>query len=168
MTNTINNRKQQEDTKGLGIVLLGIGVVILAGRFLGSVGLDLLFLPTLAAAFLTAGMVWRKVGLVIPGGIIAGIGTGSLLTEFLAVSGDLEGGIFMLSFAAGWVLISLLSTVIEEKFVWWPLIPAGVMTLVGIGELGSTWAFGVLNVSNIVWPLALISAGVYLVFKVKQ
>jgi len=168
MTNTINTSKQQEEAKGLGIVLLGIGVVVLAGRFLGSVGLDLLFLPTLAAAFLTAGMVWRKIGFIIPGGIIAGIGTGSLLTELLALSGGLEDGIFMLSFAAGWVLVSLLSTVIAENFVWWPLIPAGIMTLIGIAELGSTWAFGVVSISNIVWPFALISAGVYLMFKVRQ
>lgn len=160
--------QKHEDLRGLGIVLLSVGGVTLLGRFLGEVGLGLLFLPMLAAAFLTAGLVWRAIGFIIPGGIIAGIGTGILLKELLPVSGDAEGGIFMLAFAAGWVLVSLLGTVVEDEFVWWPFIPAGIMGLIGVGTLGASWAFGVLSFSNMVWPVALIGVGVYLLFRVRQ
>lgn len=165
MTNTINNH---ENVRNLGIILLAIGLMALTGRLLGEFDLGLFFLPTLAAAFLSAGIIWQTIGFIIPGGILAGISTGTLLNEFLPITGDAEGGIFMLSFAAGWVLVSLLGTVVEEGFVWWPLIPASVMALIGIGTLGAGWAFGVLSFSNMMWPIAVIGVGVYLLFKVRQ
>jgi len=165
MTKTVN---KQEDSRNFGIILLTIGVFALTARFLGEVGLGLLFLPTLAAAFLTAGLIWKSIALIIPGGIIAGIGTGALLTELLPVSGDLEGAVFMFSFAAGWALVSLLGTVVEEKLLWWPFIPGSIMALIAMGNLGANWAFGLLSFSNMVWPLAFIGVGFYLLLKVKQ
>jgi len=36
-------------------------------------------------------------------------------------------------FALGWGLIILFSRVTTQKFIWWPLIPGGLLAVVGWG-----------------------------------
>jgi len=39
----------------------------------------------------------------------------------------------LVGFALGWLLITILSRTITSKFIWWPLIPGGVLAMVGWG-----------------------------------
>jgi hypothetical protein len=39
----------------------------------------------------------------------------------------------LLLFSLGWALISLLSGYFYDRIVWWPLIPAGVLSVTGWG-----------------------------------
>src|SRR5512146_2777965 len=89
-----------------GAILITIGVMVLLSQILG-VNAGLFFLPALGAIFLVAGVVSRQIGLLIPGGILMGIGAGTILMEgpFQFVEDPGRGGIFMLAFAGGWVLI---------------------------------------------------------------
>lgn len=148
-----------------GVALIGIGLLALVGQFVNSEGFALLFVPSLSLIFLVWGAVTRTVGLLIPGGILAGIGLGVFLIEapFSQQWEPTKGGIFMLSFALGWVLITVMSWLFTANTHRWPLIPGGIIALLGVLTLtGGTgleilapvWVF----VSRI-WPLGLIAVG---------
>lgn len=63
------------------IILILIGLLILAGEFIQSETIGLLFLPILSLIFLAWGLLNRSIGLLIPGGILLGIGLGAYLIE---------------------------------------------------------------------------------------
>ncbi len=113
-----------------GILLIALGILFLAGRFLN---LDALVLPIIAAALIGAGIVTRHPGPMIPGGIMAGISLGIWASELPLVTGDAKGGVFLLSFALGWYSIILLTALFTREAQWWPLIPAGIMGGIGVG-----------------------------------
>ncbi|NJN16590.1 MAG: hypothetical protein HC822_10105 [Oscillochloris sp.] len=73
-------------------------------------------LAILALIFLVTGAMNRSAGLLIPGGILGGIALGAGLIEgpFAGVGDPLSGGIFLLSFAAGWVLITVMSLIFTK------------------------------------------------------
>jgi hypothetical protein len=151
-----------------GLILIGLGLFFLANQFLDfnwdNVGVY--FLPALGAIFVLAGILTRQAGLFVPGGILSGIGWGAVLvTGPFSGTGDTEGGVFMLAFAAGWALITLLTAVFTEKTFWWPLIPGGIMAVIGGGLLfGGIFMQG-LTLLGQIWPVFLIGLGVYVLFK---
>ena len=77
----------------------------------------------------------RESAWFIPGGILAGIGLGDYLTEASFLASNLsEGaatGVFLLSFALGWVGVFVLSKRFGDVPNSWALIPAIVMTVIG-------------------------------------
>ena len=84
---------------------------------------------------LGSGLVAHLLGLIIPGALLLGIGPGVYLAwgttqESSSLS---RTGIMLVGFAFGWGLITLFSRVITDKFVWWPLIPGGILAMVGWG-----------------------------------
>lgn len=145
----------------VGMMLIGLGLFFLAAQYFQSETLALMFLPGLGLIFLAGGLSTGNVGLIIPGSILCGIGTGVYLVNGpLAYMGDqANGGIIVLSLAAGFVLITVLSSVLSSRLYWWPLIPASVLSVVGgallLGERGLT----VLTWIGHAWPVALIVAG---------
>jgi len=168
MRNERGNSKSEARHRWLaGIALIAIGVLVLVAQFAGSEMLGLLFLPGLGLIFLIWGSAARSVGLLIPGGILSGIGLGVYLLggPLSYLEGEAEGAVFLLSFAAGWGLITLLSAVVCRETHWWPLIPGGIMALIGgallAGELGLT----ALDWAGKLWPLILIGLGAYLLVR---
>lgn len=148
-----------------GVVLIALGILFFLGNW--GVSFDLfegpLFLLLPAVIFLSWGIVVRNPGPMIPGGILTGIGLGAYLTE---LNGTMdEGGLFMFGFAAGWVLITLLSAVFTDETHWWPLIPASIMGLIGFAVLFGGIALQLLTWLGQLWPLALIGLGVYIILK---
>ncbi|RME84745.1 MAG: hypothetical protein D6775_04635 [Caldilineae bacterium] len=149
------------------MALILIGLLLLVGRLSHSLTVGMMVLPTLAIIFLAWGLLTRTFGLVIPGGILMGVGLGTILVEsppsFLARVD--EGALFLLAFSAGWALITLLSPLADGRLHWWPLIPGGVMAAIGglilLGELGAM----VLEWSGFLWPLVLVLLGLYILFR---
>lgn len=151
-----------------GAALIIIGAVALIAQFADSVTVAMLVMPTLALIFLIWGLVTRTFGLIIPGGILAGLGLGTYLTIAGPLAGVEEpsmGGIILVCFAGGWLLISLLSPLTGERFQWWPLIPGGILGIIGLILLGGGPALQVLKVIGYAWPLALVALGIYLLVK---
>ena len=101
---------------GAGLAFITIGVFLLVVQNLALEWLSLALLPGLGLIFLTWGLITRTPGLLIPGGILAGIGAGALAIDLwgTALSEMQQGGIFMLAFAGGWGLITLLSAAIGK------------------------------------------------------
>lgn len=120
---------------------------ILAGAPFASMGACFVFSPLrwvdyvlypilgIGLAFLAWGLARRLLGLIIPGSLFSCIGPGI----FIAWQGEgdfnglTETGVMLVCFAIGWVLITFFSKLVYQKFIWWPLIPGGVLAMVGWG-----------------------------------
>lgn len=145
-----------------GLVLIGAGLILLAGQLLTLGAWPLVMLGVL---FTLAGLATRTAGWLIPGGVLNGIGFGALLIEGGLVREDpAEGGLFLLAFGLGWASIYALSQLFTEQPLRWALIPAAVMGLIGAPLLlGGTTGEAALEVVfsglSYVWPLALVAAG---------
>jgi hypothetical protein len=150
-----------------GIILIAIGALFLAGELMPSMLIGQYLLLTLGVVFLAWGIVTRKGGLLIPGSILSGLGTGVvILTRSQAyLQAPADGGVMVTCLALGFAAITLLTALFAERTHWWALIPASVLGLVG-----SSLLLGDENLSNLVflgqiWPLFLIILGVALLFK---
>lgn len=152
-----------------GLILIGIGVLALLGQYTDGViwgQWGIYFLSLLGALFLVWGIVSRNVGPLIPGGILSGLGLGIILLETVAWPATVdEGGIFMLAFAAGWGLITVLTAVFTPKVHWWPLIPGAIMAIIGLAVLFGGLFMQALNLMGILWPLLLILLGLFIVYR---
>ena len=150
-----------------GTALIAIGLFVLIAQFVESETLGLLFLPGLGLIFLLWGSLARSVGLLIPGGILSGIGLGVYLMggPLSHLEGEAEGAVFLLSFAAGWALITLLSALVCQEAHWWPLIPGGIMALIGGALLAGGAALTALEWAGKAWPLIFIGFGLYLLLR---
>jgi hypothetical protein len=127
------NRRQHNGLIG-GLTLVGIGLFLLAAQFFRAQWMGLAILPVLGGIFIVAGLIARNPGLLVPGGILSGIGLGAYLTSvvFVDTTGELMGAAFLLAFAAGWVLITVLSLLIGRLQLW-PLIPGAIIGAAGAG-----------------------------------
>ncbi|MCA9939412.1 MAG: hypothetical protein KC418_12255 [Anaerolineales bacterium] len=163
----MTTRRLTRDQLVGGIVLIVIGLVALVMQFVDMESVGVYVLPALAIIFLVWGLVARQIGPIIPGGILAGLGIGTLLIAGpwqLPADVD-EGGVFLLAFALGWVLITILSVFVSEKVHWWPLIPGVILGIVGFAILYGGIFDDVLASLAYVGPAILILIGLYLLLR---
>ena len=180
-TTTHTRRHRNRDRNPLvgGLILIIGGALALIGQVVpDSWGLSfgLLVLLGLGLIFHIAGLLTREAGWFIPGGILTGIGVGIALVEGGPLAnlvpigwlpGD-EGSLFMLAFAGGWFLITLTTALFTDETHWWPLIPGGIMLLIGLAA-GFGSVFGtVLSLLGRLWPIALIFAGLYVLYQARR
>jgi hypothetical protein len=92
-------------------------------------------ITSLGISLLVWGAGARMFGIIIPGSILIGIGPGIYLAW--ATTGSQNAltrtGIMLVSFALGWGVITLIARWIIGRFAWWPLIPGGILAMVGWG-----------------------------------
>jgi hypothetical protein len=116
-------------------------------------------------AFLAWGFFERKFGLLIPGSLLTGIGPGFYL-GFVSNAGNnelVQVGFFITCIGLGWILITLTSHMINPGFVWWPLIPGGILTMVGWGlTIGGNRGSAMTLIGN-TGSISLIIFGLYLI-----
>lgn len=159
---------------------VGGGILILVGLFsllnnIISINIGIWFLVGLGLIFILAGLASQKRGLLIPGGIVSGVGAGVLMMEQgpWHLSEPANAGLFLITFAFGWALITLLSLLVPDEngnrtLMWWPLIPGGIMGTIGgllfSGEFGVT----ILRWIGQGWPVVLIGIGLYMIFRRKE
>jgi len=158
-----------------GVLLVVAGIFILLQQFVDFEVSGGVFLGALGLFFILWGATQRKAGLLIPGGILSGLSVGVFLVEDLSnvVAAELEGGVILLSLAAGFGLITLLSRLFTEEKHWWALIVCAALTLIGSGVMvlenpnATTWqpiVEAVFAASNYLWALAIIAVGLWLIF----
>ena len=145
-----------------GVALITIGAIALIASFIKPGLVGLLFLPMLSLAFILWGLTTRNPRLLIPGGILGGIGVGTLLTQtiYLKQSHDLAftGGVILLSMAAGFLVIIPLERFINPQWARWEIVPGLVLGAMGGGLLIGP-VRDVLATAGKFWPLALIVLG---------
>jgi hypothetical protein len=132
-----------------GVVIAGLGLFFLAAQLEPDIG-RFVTLFILLAVF----VVRRDYGFLVPGSILTGIGIGLALEP--AVVDGMQGSVMMLSLAGGFLGIWVLGSIYRlRQNHWWPLIPGGILTLVGLVQLSRTDAGSALRL----WPIILIIVG---------
>ncbi len=89
----------------------------------------------LGIGLLAWGYFERLFGLIIPGCLLVGIGPGIYYawSGVTQPNGLTETGIMLVWFALGWGLITVFGKIVLEKLIWWPIIPGGLLAVVGWG-----------------------------------
>lgn len=152
-----------------GLILIVVGVLALLAQFV-DIGemMGWIVLGGLSLVFIVAGIATRQSGFFIPGGILAGLALGVLLTIERVEIPFVEdgGGMFLLAFAAGWVLIPVLSIIFThgERHLW-ALIVAAIMALVGAAVSFGGAAMDALELLGRIWPIFLIAGGLLILLK---
>lgn len=132
-----------------GLILIALGIAFLLMQYFEfGPGLILLLL---GVVFLIPYVLTRSYGLLIPGCILAGLGIG-LLFGRAPMRDDITVPIGL---GLGFIAIFVVPLIIAGSSHWWPLIPGGVLVLVGIAE-GIPQAQVLLEKG---WPLILILIG---------
>ena len=122
--------------------------LLLPGMSITAIGLafaysSTTFLEIMAAVTCSVSLsllIWgfyrKSIGLIIPSCLIGSSGLG----VFIAWRSTIEEihslarvGIMLVIFALGWGLITVFSRRVTSKFMWWPLIPACVIGVTGLG-----------------------------------
>jgi hypothetical protein len=145
-------------------ILLGLAVVFLVGK-LGFLFFIFDLSLSIGTVFLLWGLTTKNIGLVIPGLLVMTMGVGSFIAWNNSENpqGLKETGIMLVWFSLGWILITVVSRILLRKFIWWPLIPGGVLLMVGSGlYIGGnpTNAIGFLGNTG---SIGLILFGIYLI-----
>jgi hypothetical protein len=149
----------------LGITLFGIGLVVLAGLFVGD--LDRYTLVLVSAILLGAFALTREYGYAVPAGITGGVGAMVLLTSSIANDPLASGSAFFLCLAGGFAAVWLLGLVARPREIHpWPLVPATVLGFMGLAVASR-------NPSAIDWLVAaiavvLIAGGSVMVLRHRQ
>jgi hypothetical protein len=147
-----------------GLILIGIGLFSILENFFQ---MEFAVLPLLGVIFLAAGLLTRRTGLLVPGGILSGLGAATWLTEsqLISIAEPARAGIILLGLAMGFTLISLLSTYTEglTRFKRWPLIPAAALAFFGLALLASIFGLPVEAFLQIAFPAALMVIGLGLI-----
>jgi hypothetical protein len=125
------------------------------------------FTVTLAIGivFLIWGVKRKKLGLLIPGLLISTIGSGVYFAWNGSIAGNglQETGTMLVWFALGWILITVISKIFSRKFLWWPLIPGGVLAMVGSGLYIGGNPGNALGFFQNTGSIGLIMFGIYLI-----
>ncbi len=141
-----------------GIILIVFGAASLLQHWL-KIGNYITLL--LGIGMLVWGSVSRRTGWIIPGGVLTGIGLGIMAMEgrWLFPHFD-QNGVFLICFAFGWFLITLLSGLFTCT-QWWALIPGGIMTVIGGSILAANGAVRWEDL-NLIYAVILMSVGLIL------
>ena len=145
-----------------GFTLLGlgglIGLSVIFPRAAGVLG-GTLFLGAIGLSFWVIYLVRRDFWwAVIPGGTLITLAVVAGMPFIFQDAGIETGGVFFLGLAATFGLVYLLPT--PEGRMRWAIFPAGILGLMGLLMLAAAT-----SLIGVIWPLALILGGVYLVFR---
>jgi hypothetical protein len=149
-----------------GVVLIVIGVVALIATLSRNEQIGLLFLPALGLIFLIWGIVVRNPGLLVPGGVLTGLGVGVLLAQDVFKTSDQQSGaVILISMGVGFLIITPLSLLVARRRQYWALVPGAILLLIGAAILVGGVALQVVQDIGMFWPLILIAAGVYVLWR---
>lgn len=142
-----------------GLILTSIGVIIAYETYLPGAPDTItggIFLGGLSLAFWLVYILDRhQWWAVIPGGVLL---TLAFIAAMANTSVAENGGVFFFGLGLTFVVVALLPNMGSN--LRWAWIPAGVLLVMGLFlSLSAT------NLINYLWPVALILAGSYLVFK---
>jgi hypothetical protein len=157
--------EMQKKNMAGGLILVLIGLVALLGQFVTvrfPVDMGLLIVPGLGALFLVWGILTRNEGLMIPGGILSGVGWGiyAITGPFSIWQGDNEGGVFLIFLGLGFGLITVVTAVFGKETHWWALIPGSIIAFIGASILFGGALLKVVAFAGKLWPVLLILLGV--------
>lgn len=142
-----------------GLILIAVGLTLFAVQLLSLNG-DVIVL-VIGLIFAVAFAATRRYGLLIPAGILTGLGAGILLENAGVVAEPVVLGLgigFLAIYA-----VDLVVTGVPAPGRWWPLIPGAILTV--IAGVESTFGPEGARVIAQGWPVILIAAGAWLLLR---
>ncbi len=150
----------------LGVVLLVVGGVLLATRFV-PIEAAPAWLLGLGVGLALIGIVTGSYGALVPGMILLGLGAGMVLGD-REVAGVRPGTWTVLGLGAGFVGIYVLALVLKMRSHWWPLVPG--VCLLAVGGARYVRHFPLISPRMEIavrawWPAALVVVGVWILVR---
>ena len=142
-----------------GVILIVVGVTLFAVQLLHLDG-DVIVL-VIGLVFAIAFVGTRRYGLLIPAGILIGLGLGIVLED-----SGVQGEPVVLGLGMGFLAIygaDLLTSGARAPGRWWPLIPGAILTVIAGAE--STFGAEGARLIEQGWPILLIAAGAWLLLR---
>jgi len=139
-----------------GAALVVIGIVALALQHFAGPGRAAVLLIA-GGSFIATYFYTEIYGLLIPGGILSGLGLGILGEWWGAALKDSNA----VGLGVGFVAIYVIERVYRHRSHWWPLIPGGILIVSGFGA-----RFG--DVGHILWqwaPVVFVVLGIVIVVR---
>jgi hypothetical protein len=139
-----------------GIVLILAGGTLFLDRYLKTGWLSLMILPAIGLFLYLYGIRLRHNGMLIAGGLLIGIGAGSIAAwgSGIQVSGfggtglingdrpvSTQIGLLALFSGIGWILVVMTTIAVTQTATWWGLIPGGILSGFGVTLLFSPMRF---------------------------
>ena len=145
---------QRRDQWVGGAVLIAIGVAVLIGQLVGDTGQYVTL--GIGIVLLVLFAVSRNPGTLIGGGIVTGIGAGTLVAA--NTEGDVAGAAVLFGIGFGFIGVWLVGTLLRMKEItFWPLIPGGILVVIGAVVLAGDDAA---RTFETIWPIGLIGLGI--------
>jgi len=142
-----------------GVILIAVGATLFAVQLLHLDG-DVIVL-VIGLVFGIAFAATRRYGVLIPAGILSGLGLGIVL-EDLGVQGEPVVFGLGLGFLAIYVA-DFLTSGARAPGRWWPLVPGAILTVIAGAE--STFGAEGARLIERGWPILLIAAGAWLLLR---
>lgn len=142
-----------------GVILIAVGVTLFAVQLLNLDGEVIVLV--IGLVFAIAFAATRRYVLLVPAGIMTGLGAGILLEE-----GGAMGEPVVLGLGLGFLAIyaiDVLTSGAREPGRWWPLIPGTILMIIAGAE--STFGPESARVIAQGWPIILIAAGAWLLLR---
>lgn len=148
----------------LPLALITLGVVFLLGNVVPEHGRGGLFVLGLGAAFLVGRLTTGRYGYAVPAGLLMALGAFITLHELTGWRAMDSAGSFFVLLGLGFALIYAIGL---RTWAIWPLFPAAILVVLGVGLLGiaSLGALASLGWLVAYWPMALVLLGVWLLFR---
>ncbi len=133
----------------MGVSLIVVGLALYLLQRVRGVGEEAILL-VLGAVFLAGYFYRRKYGLLIPAGVLLGLGAGSALEDTRFQFGNTS----MLGLGLGFVAVYVIALIYERRSHWWPLVPGGALLLAALPNTGRFFREVLEH-----WPLILVVVG---------
>lgn len=160
---TQGTRTGPRDQYVFAIVLIVIGV---AGFILqateGQVDVGGIVVLLIGLGLLGAFAFTRHYGYLVPGGILTGLGAGIALQDAFTLTDDTSGGVIVLGLGLGFLSIWLIGQIVNvARGLWWPLVPGGILAVVGGALLVGGDAVRILDY----WGIVLVLIGIVVLWR---
>jgi hypothetical protein len=152
------------DRIALAVILIVVGVVGLASQmFEFSTDTGGLIVAIIGLGLLGAFAYTRQYGYLIPAGIMTGLGVGIIASESITfVDDQTASGAIVLGLGVGFLAIWVIGRLMRvAQNHWWPLIPGGILAVVGGALLLGGDAVKVLDY----WGVAIIAVGLFVLWR---
>ena len=145
--------KQRKSSIASVATLIAIGLLLFWLNSVEDIADSVLFF-VIGSLFLGAYLYSKNYGLLIPGCLMLGLGSGTLLHRVRKFDDPWQIGL-----GVGFIAIFVIALIYEKRSHWWPLIPGGVL-LISAFSIGNQLMRFLFSGG---WPLVLVVIGVIIV-----
>lgn len=144
------------------VILILVGVGGLAMQAFEASGAGGWIVLAIGVGLLGAFAFTRQYGYLIPGGIMTGLGAGIVISEAFTFTDEGTGGVIVLGLGLGFLSIWVIAALVQlAENHWWPVIPGGILAVVGGALLIGGQAVDLLDY----WGIAVIAVGVLVLWR---